>query len=53
MKIGMSAREHTMKLMAGRSITDQCRFCEQVKSFSLSPLFQSWHFTSIQAHKIC
>jgi len=32
MKIGMSAREHTLKLMAGRSITDQCRFCEQVKS---------------------
>jgi len=29
MKIGMSAREHTLKLMAGRSITDQCRFCEQ------------------------
>jgi hypothetical protein len=32
MKIGMSAREHTLKVMAGRSITDQCCFCEQVKS---------------------
>jgi len=29
MKIGMSARERTLKLMAGKPITDQCRFCEQ------------------------
>ncbi|CAK9214852.1 unnamed protein product [Sphagnum troendelagicum] len=29
MKIGMSAREHTLKVMDGRSITDQCCFCEQ------------------------
>jgi hypothetical protein len=32
MKIGMSARERTLKLMAGKPITDQCHFCEQVKS---------------------